>query len=259
MNTISNDGGPVWLPNLRERFGDVSISGAERLLKIKDAQDEIKTSIQEALYAIAGRLNPKPKKDVDIGELLRRAVDKGDAEARTLANWLSTWGGKSLFQFTLDLDAPCFVPAKDDLAVWSGLAGSEHPCSDDWNSNEVYRTLVRAHMILTAGSAGPGGENLDYARAAMRWADIVFGPENGSECNVAVWKTAADDDGSTPIYLMNGCEALAANLEKIARRLNLVGHESPPHDFFLLDRTECALVAAGGQAELVQAYNACPF
>ena len=124
MNTISNDGGPVWLRNLRDRFGDVSLSGAERLMTIEDAQNEIKTSVQEALHAIAGRLNPKPKKDIDIGEILRRSVDKGDAEARALANLLSTWSGKVTVQFTVDLEAPRFVPLKDELEVWSGLAGA---------------------------------------------------------------------------------------------------------------------------------------
>ena len=127
MNTISNDSGPAWLPKLRERFGDVSLSGAERLMTIEDAQNEIKTSVQEALYAIAGRLNPKPKKDIDIGEIMRRGVDKGDAEARALANLLSTWSGKVTVQFTVDLEAPRFVPLKDELAVWSGLAGERPP------------------------------------------------------------------------------------------------------------------------------------
>lgn len=215
MNTITNE-----LPNLRERFGDVSLSGAERLLRVGVAQGEIQTSVQEALHAIAARLNPKPKKDIDIGELLRRAVDKGDAEARALANLLSTWSGKVTVQFTADLEAPRFVPLKDELEVWSGLAGSERLGANEWDAEEVRHTLNRALLMVREGS--PNLDALDYARAAVCWSEIVFGPENGDEVNAAVW---------------NGCEveeALAANLEKIARRLNLVRHAPPPPGFFFV-------------------------
>jgi hypothetical protein len=108
LRTVDNE-----LPNLRERFGDVSLSGAERLLRIDAAKHEIRRGLQDAIDEIAVRLNPKPRKNIDIGELLRRAVDKGDAEARALANVLNTWTGQVAVQFAVDLEAPAFVAPKD--------------------------------------------------------------------------------------------------------------------------------------------------
>ena len=231
MNTISNDSGPAWLPKLRERFGDVSLSGAERLMTIEDAQNEIKTSVQEALYAIAGRLNPKPKKDVDIGELLHRAVDKGDAEARALANLLSTWSGKITVQFTVDLEAPRFVPRQDDLAVWSGLAGSDHPDADKWGVDEVDRTLAAAIALVGGSYKPPSADARDYAGAVVRWPDTMFGPKIGAEISKSVWMGC---DGNALI-------ACTERLEIIARRLNLVRHAPPPEGFLVLTPRECVL------------------
>ena len=152
MNTISNDGGPVWLPKLREHFGDVSLSGAERLMTIEDAQNEIKTSVQEALHAIAGRLNPKPKRDIDIGELLHRAVDKGDAEARALSSFLSTWSGKVTVQFTVDLEAPAFVGFKESRAETTAvLAQSMKPF---W-ADTLYAEILFDHAVVGSPSVWP--------------------------------------------------------------------------------------------------------
>src|ERR1700758_3784755 len=48
---------------------------------------------------------------------------------------------QAALEATLDEEvAARFVPLKDELAVWYGLAGSNHPDADKWGADEVDRT-----------------------------------------------------------------------------------------------------------------------
>jgi hypothetical protein len=148
VNTICNE-----LPNLRERFGDVTISGAERLLRIDTAKREIRLLAQEALDAVSARLNPKPRKNINVGEILSRAVDKRDAEAIALSRLLNTWNGKKIaVQFAVDLEAPAFVGFKESRAETTAvLAQSMKPF---W-ADTLYAEILFDHAVVGSPSVWP--------------------------------------------------------------------------------------------------------
>jgi hypothetical protein len=230
-NLLATDLGP--LPQLIDRFGDVSLAGAGRLLKLEHAQYEMHKLLQKSIDAIAARLTPRPKKNIHISELLRRAIDKGDVEAKAVNALIDApaWGDGIEVNFTADLRVPAFVEDKKAVALVNDADEDANPWPSElakgkWTRGAVYGVMLRSFEIAH-DEAAP--EHLRrYAKDVENWHDGISDSKFRDDLLCAVQSGGCWENRD----VLADEPSWTNPLDTIAWRLNEANHQYPPSDYF---------------------------